>query len=210
MIKDVIVDGRGLKTTARKIKAQAAGRHLKTILRSQLFKKYILEMDRSYWLKGCSKNCKFKSKSNLWIYETLMNGQEEGTEVDYVANLQIVQYYTLAKVIGYMTPGKPKIYVNIRYFDGMLIIKVVSNFGHEWTHVLGARHSGPWIRQSFPYFMNQVIEKCYSHLITKGLPDIVEAGLANIVIPTIEQPEYELITERKFLFFKSERAVVMA
>jgi len=154
-----------LNTEVRKKKAQICADRLLEIMRSDEFKHEILNMDRNYWLQGEAKSSPFYKKSNEEIYKFLMSGAEEwNNEVDYEIDLIVDDYRgkIWSKVVGYMNPGKPTVYVNTRFFDTMSKMKVCSNFGHEWTHTMGARHpKGKFLRMSFAYFMNYVIEKIY-------------------------------------------------
>tara|TARA_R110002020_G_C16169657_1_gene763976 strand:- start:129 stop:731 length:603 start_codon:yes stop_codon:yes gene_type:complete len=161
-ISKINLDASLLNTELRKEKAIICANRLLTIMQSNQFRDMILNMDRNYWLKGENG---LDHYSNLEIYNLLMSGAEEWNGiVDYEIDLVVDDYKKWwSKVKGYMIPGKKTVYVNTKFFDTMSKMKVCSNFGHEWCHTMGARHpKGKFLRLSFAYFMNTVIEKLYN------------------------------------------------
>jgi hypothetical protein len=202
-LKSVNIDTKKLDNQYRVEKALTSGDHLLTIMKSNMFKSLIINMDRDKWLRGESDSSAFKFLTNHEIYQKIMSGKEEwNNETDYEADLVIDDFLgkIWSKVVGYMNPGKRTIYVNTRFFDSMALIKVVSNMLHEWFHTLGARHSGPDFRSSLAYFANFVAESCYRHLITLQLDDIMDGEFYEVD----EKPEYRKVCYRnwKYLWIK--------
>lgn len=198
-LKNIEINSDKLRGKIRKDKAEKCAKHMLTIYQSNYFRKLILDMDRGYWLKGESDNSAFKYLSNEQIYEKLMSGAEEwNNKVDNVLQLYVMGYLgkIWSKVVGYMIPGKRTIHVNHRFFDSMSIEKCISNFGHEGSHTCGSRHSGPFFRQSFGYFVNFVIEKSYKHLIRDSKADIY----VDDEIPASRQPIYKKVCRRTWYF----------
>lgn len=217
-IKAVNLSGSQLKTRVRKNKADKMSKEMLLIVNSNLHKYLILSMDRNYWLKGESKKSIFHKMTNSDIYEHLMWAKEDWTVArDRVINIILIAYWSVARTIGYMIPGKKEVHINTRYWDNYSTEDCGSNGYHEWRHHMGARHSGPFFRQSFAYHGNQVYKKCYDHLIRKKLPDIdLHLAFANAMVAQvysndfeIEQPEYELVVSRPLwkLGMKHEVAV---
>lgn len=161
-IQKINLNKKLLNNSIRKEKAQICADRLLFIMKHDKFKDAFLNMPRDYWLQG--ETSKLKNLSNLEIYNLLMSGKEEwNNEVDYEIDLIVDDFVgkIWSKVVGYMNPGKPTVYVNTRFFDTMTKRKVCSNFAHEWFHTMGARHGGKMFRLSLAYFMNTVIEKLY-------------------------------------------------
>ena len=125
--------------------------------KSNFFYDKIHETDFSK-LRGASINCisrKFHFHTSV-IYNLFMTGQEEWNGVlDYEIDLKITRYSRFwSKVKGYIIPMKPEIFVNSRYFDSGTPFSIGSNAAHEWSHTLGFRHSGDYLRESLPYLIN--------------------------------------------------------
>lgn len=210
-IKDVQMDVVGMHLDWRKNKMLACRIEMLTILKSNLFMKKILEMPEK-WTRGDSNSSVFKNLNNNQIYEKLMESREETSKKkDFVANIKIATYRTIANVVGFMTPFKPTIYVNTRYFDNFSRKKVGSNATHEWAHTLGGRHSGPDFRLSVMYYLNEVYEECYVHFFEKGLADIdhdtdlgEDYDSAPVEVPKIPTPQprkYRVECRRNFWTF---------
>ena len=179
-----------LNTQTRKNKAIACGKELEILVNSPEFKKEILAMG-NYWRQG--EVSKYKNASVESIYSLIMSGKEEtSAEMDNDLDIYIDDYTTWKNVVGYMIPGRRTIFVNTRYFDNMSKEKVVSNMLHEYTHTLGFRHSGPNIRRSIPYYMNEVVTKLYP-IVIKGEE-----------IPSVIIPKYKTTCYRSWrsLWFK--------
>ena len=116
-IKDVEMNVTGMQGQWRQKKMLSCRIEILTIWRSNLFAKMIHEMPEKY-RRGMSKNSVFKNLNNYEIYIKLMEAREETSKKkDFIMQFVIATYYTLARVIGYMNPGKKTMYVNKRYFD---------------------------------------------------------------------------------------------
>lgn len=121
---------------------------------SDFLKSRLLNLDRKT-LKGESKSSIVWKLTNEELYEHFMSGKEESSDdVDYEADLTLSRYRKMwSKVIGYIIPMKPIIYVNAKFFDVMSVIKVACNMVHEWGHMMGLRHSGKYFRESLAYYL---------------------------------------------------------
>lgn len=177
MIKSVKIDGSKLDTPERRIKASKVETEMLFILQSNAFKSALLFMNRDIWLRGESEDSLFKKMSNLDIYNYLMKGKEEWNErEDYTVDILVDDYYArFSSVVAYMTPGKPTIHVNTKYFDSATRKDAGSNFMHEWFHTMGSRHSGSHLSSSLPYFLNWVYETLYDRFFVHGIPDVLES-----------------------------------
>jgi hypothetical protein len=108
------------------------------------------------FLAGESDNSISKRLNKDALFELFMTGQEEWNGIaDYEIDLLVTRYNRrLSRVIGYVIPMKPNIYVNGKFFDDNGIEEVADNLCHEYSHTLGFRHSGEYIEQSIPYYIN--------------------------------------------------------
>lgn len=149
-----------LDTKDRIRRAKEAAHCLELILNSKQFRDRIIGMPPK-WRVGSTG--RFKYEDNEYIYETIMSGNEEWNgENDQEMDIIVDDYSRpWSKVVGYMVPGQPKTWVNTKYFDNMPLIKIVSNFMHEYFHHLGMRHGGDQFRWSIPYYANEVVEDIF-------------------------------------------------
>lgn len=161
----VNIDTKNLNTQARVDKAKLAATYLEQILNSDHFKAMMFNMPEK-WRLGSSG--KFKYMENNEIYDYIMSGKEEWNNVvDNEIDIIVDDYNGWwSKVVGYMIPRKPTIYVNTKFFDSMSVKRVVSNFLHEYGHSLGMRHSGPHLKSSIPYYLNHAVEEIFDKTIT--------------------------------------------
>ena len=107
-------------------------------------------------LRGESDSSISKRLDKDALFDLFMTGKEEWNgKADHEIDLQVVRYNSWwSKVIGYIIPMKPEIYVNGKFFDNNGVEEVADNLCHEWSHTLGFRHSGEYIRESIPYYIN--------------------------------------------------------
>lgn len=184
MATKVRIDVSKLNTQTRKNKAIQCAKELELLVNSNAFKNEVLKTS-DYWRQG--ESSKYKFYTNKQIFDLIMSGKEEtSSESDNELDLYIDDYTTWRSVVGYMIPGKPTIYVNTRFFDTMSKKKVVSNFLHEYTHTLGFRHSGPNLRKSLPYRMNDIVDRIY------------DSVLRGVDIPAPESPKYKTVCWRNW------------
>lgn len=167
----VSIDTKNLDTPYRIQKALEAAEALRIILGSDEFRRMIYDIPAG-WRKG--ETSEYKYMEGWQIYERLMAGAEEWNgEEDFEIDLIVEdRNHWWSKAVGWMIPGKPTTYVNVKFFDNMPIVKVASNFGHEWGHAMGMRHGGDFFRESIPYYLNQVIEKLYWDLDIENEVDV--------------------------------------
>jgi len=129
---------------------------------SSFFRNALFGIDM-FGLRGESQSSVSKRFSTSGIYNLFMSGKEEWNDIeDYEIDL-IVSRYTKrwSRVVGYIIPMKPKIFVNSEFFDNNTTLDICSNFCHEYAHTLGFRHSGPHIKESLPYLINDWVEKYF-------------------------------------------------
>lgn len=164
----VTINAKNLDTPFRRQKAKEAARALEKIVNAPRFKELILAMPDSHRVTESSK---YRYTPNDQIYHMLATGKEEwNTEIDYEMDLIVDDYrssWFYRSVIGYMVPGKPKIWVNTRHFDSAPLKSVVSNFLHEYSHTLGFRHSSADRDGSIPYYLNKVVDILWDEVIKK-------------------------------------------
>lgn len=129
---------------------------------SDFFKDKLINLD-VLSLRGESKNSITKKYQGEALYNLFMSGKEEWNgDVDYEIDLIVKRYRKMwSKVKGYIIPMKPTVFVNAKYFDVASIIDIVSNFCHEYSHTLGCRHFGKFIRESLPYLINEWVEEYF-------------------------------------------------
>lgn len=192
-IKDVEMNVVGMQGEWRQKKMLACRIEIFTIWKSNLFMKMIIEMPDEY-RQGMTKKSAFHNLNNFQIYEKLMWAKEEtSSKKDYIMQFVVATYYSFARVIGYMNPGKKTMYVNKRYFDNFSRKKVGSNGSHEYVHTLGGRHGGKFFRKSLEYWVNYVYETCYEHFFENDQTDIEynvpDFDSTPVQVPTIPKPE---------------------
>lgn len=108
-------------------------------------------------LRGESSTSISKRLTKDELFGLFISGKEEWNgEEDYEIDLNVTRYNKWwSKVKGYIIPMKKDIHVNGKFFDDNSVEDVASNLCHEWSHTLGLRHSGPYIRESIPYLINE-------------------------------------------------------
>jgi hypothetical protein len=157
------IDSSNLNTEERILKAQSVATEIYTVINSKEFEDKIKCMP-DIWRHGETSHLKTLSPDDL--YEFLMRGSEEwNNEVDYEMDLIVDDYYRrFSKVVGYMIPNKPTVWVNTKFFDTMSNKRCGSNFVHEWGHTMGMRHSGADYRNSLAYFLNHAYEEAHDEI----------------------------------------------
>jgi len=115
-------------------------------------------------LRGESQNSVTKRMSNDELYDLFMSGAEEWNGIrDFELDLKVDRYYSwYSKVVGWIMPMKPTLHVNGKYFDNATEEDKGNNIAHEWSHMLGIRHSGTWFKESLPYLINKWFREYYS------------------------------------------------
>lgn len=173
MIKSVNINTSLFTSKKRKKIASDMAMNLLKVMQSSHFKYEVCNMDRNYWLSGETKGSLFLKLTNNQIYKTLMEGKEEwNNEVDHEIDLIVGGFARKfwSKAVAYMNPGKPTIFFSYKYLDNGSDNLKTQTMGHEWSHTMGARHSGPMFRQSFAYFMNHAINICFNKVIHGSKP----------------------------------------
>lgn len=194
----VRIDTKNLDTETRIQRALHAGGVLEIITNSQEYEDKIANMPVK-WRKG--ESSKYKTKSNLEILAHLQSGAEEWNgEKDKEIDIEVDDYSGkwYSKVVGYMIPGKPTIYVNTDFFDIMSMVRVVSNFLHEWSHTMGFRHSGDNFRLSLPYFLNTVVEDLYELAVAGQLTPASGSTVFPEPLPTPDKIVWKKVCVRKW------------
>ena len=166
----VFIDVSALDTQERKNKALRARDNFKIIVNHPRFKE---EVSKYKTGKGDS-GFTFDNGEDYWrkFVESDELVTKEG--IDYEIEMEIRDYYSWNSVVGYMIHGRRATYVNTKFFDSNSDKRILSNFMHEHAHHLGFYHrSGKYLRDSFPYFLNEVVEKLYDELILGNEPEPV-------------------------------------
>lgn len=82
----------------------------------------------------------FKNDDNLnnqGIYNTIMSGQEQGTEVDFTANLRLaINLKDGIDKVGYTT-STGKIFTYRNMFNKLSSNELAGHYAHEYCHTLG-------------------------------------------------------------------------
>jgi|GEM_PF-5418176 len=161
-IKSVKIQTNNMNSFQKERAIESANMSLE-FLASDFLKRKLLMLDMTS-LRGESSTSISKRKTNQEIYDLLMSGKEEwNDEIDYELDIFINRYTKLwSKVKGYIIPMVKYIYVNSKYFDTSTILLICSNICHELFHMFGFRHSGPFIRESVPYLVNDWVEEYFS------------------------------------------------
>lgn len=161
LISKVNVNVTGMDSL-QEAKIVLAADHLLRFFRSEFFKKKLLNVNL-HTLLGESSSSVSKRLSQKALYDLFMSGKEEwNNKPDYEIDLKVVRYVKWwSKVKGYIIPMQPEIFVNGKFFDVSSILLIASNLAHEWSHTLGFRHSGTFMRESIPYLINEWFEEWY-------------------------------------------------
>lgn len=166
----VFIDVSQLDTQARKDKALRARDNFEKIVNHPRFKEEVSKYKTGRGDSGIT----FDNGLDYW--KKFVESDELVTKegIDYEVEMEIRDYYSWKGVIGYMTPNRRGTYVNTKFFDSSSDKDVLSNFVHEHAHHLGFYHrSGTFLRESFPYFLNKVIDKLYDEIILGSEPEPV-------------------------------------
>jgi len=112
---------------------------------------------------------KWKDVTKSELYNHIMSGKEETSNfADNEMDLYIDDYYTMAGVYGYMSPGKRTIHLNVKFLDFLSYRKLGSLIVHEWSHTMGFRHEGGSTvarSRSIPYLLNEIYNDIHAHSI---------------------------------------------
>lgn len=101
-----------------------------------------------------------KHLSNEDIYNIIMGGREMGTEVDFVADLNLCIDENFSNVAnGYMLDGV--IYTFRNRFNVLTPSQLAGHYAHEYCHLLGFAdpHSMKDIQQNVPYEVGRIIQE---------------------------------------------------
>jgi len=159
------INAKGVYSASILNKITKSAELFETIVNSAEFKDMIVNMPDK-WRIG--ESSKYKNKSGLELYNHILSGKEErDTEIDYEADIIVDEYRGKAwsKVVGFMSPGKPTIHINNRFYYSYGLERIVSNLLHEWLHTMGFRHYTSDPNTSFAYYANYIVKTLYPKLI---------------------------------------------
>ena len=85
---------------------------------------------------------------NAQIFNAFYSGQERGGENDGIWQAEINYYYAKTSTVGYTNVGSTLINTNTRLiplaYDNESLADRVGNLVHEYCHLVGMDHSGPY------------------------------------------------------------------
>lgn len=140
------------------------------VLNHEIFHKVLLDiLDNSPYGSGELSDFKYWNPKDLIEY--FFDGSEKLSPIkDGVMNIDLDDYYTIKKVIGYTNKNTPTIFTNTKYFDKRTSKLIGSFFCHEYGHKKGFDHHffNTKVRQfSLSYLLNVAYEKAWE-LIFNG------------------------------------------
>jgi len=167
-IVKVKVDVSRLDTNKRKTKAKNAAIRMQTVLNSNDFKIRLLT-ELSENMNG--ELSKWKYAKPVEIYNRIISGAVSLDEnKDGVIDIQMDDYYSFKKVIGYTKKNIQTIFVNTKYFDRRSHKQIGSNLTHEYGHKCGFSHHfrNTSVRnRSICYILNDVFESAYDAIFVE-------------------------------------------
>ena len=147
-------------TDRQEKKIRSASSLIKKIVRSDSFKKRILE----HTWNGKKQFADNQGLSNEAIYKKILDGSERMTShgPNNTMDLEIELYTDHDSItIGYTYPSIVRIYMNRKYFNKFRPFQVADNMMHEWLHKLGFGHSvkdTPDRPYSVPYAVGYIVK----------------------------------------------------
>ena len=121
---------------------------------------------------------KWKYASPMEIYTHFMSGAETlSPEKDGEMDIELDDYHTVKRVLGYTQKNIKTVFVNSRLFIKLSIKKAGSFICHEWAHKLGFEHDF-WKTSERPFSVCYRINSAYerAHELIYG-PEILPKRL---------------------------------
>lgn len=172
------IDGRKLNNAARITKARLVQDEMELVINSDHFKHALIKkLDRRPYHLG--EKSQFKDALPEEIYLHLRRGAEVlSPKNDFIWQIEIDDYFSLKRVIGYTLQNIKTIFVNTRYYDKFGSKKIGSNICHEQGHKLGFKHDF-WNTKnrgnSLCYLLNEVYEEVWEIMFgTNSERDLVK------------------------------------
>ena len=189
----VNVDFTKLDTLTRKRKALNVQYEMQSVLRSDYFRlAFIGLLSSRNYQHGETSKWKYASEGEIYLH--LMQGGEVLTpEKDNNIDIEVDDYYSFKRVIGYTYPNIKTQFVNSKYFDSRTSRLCGSNFLHEYGHKLGFGHDFRRTSRradSLCYLLNEAYEAAHS-----------------IMYPSTNPNDKVLMCKRRWIFFKTCRWV---
>lgn len=163
----VELDGSKLNTCERRQKASDVAQEMEIIINSEVFKdKFYQElMNRNYHVGETSK---WKDTHPTEIIAHFYSGWERLRPMDdYIFQIDIDDYWTFKRVIGYTKSNISTVFVNTKYFDKRSLMLCGSNICHERGHNIGFTHdfrNTKRRKDSVCYILNDVYEFTHNKL----------------------------------------------
>lgn len=178
-----------LDTPERRQKALLVENEMNIVLTSEVFKQMLLlTLGRKAYNTG--EMSPWKDKAPILIYNHIMAGGEVLTPAkDMSIDIDVDDYYSIKKVVGYTTRNSKTIHVNTKYYDSRPSKLIGSNLLHEYGHKIGFEHAFFRTKTrdlSLCYLLNYVYELSWDTIFKK--PHALERVL---------------VCKRKWFFFKS-------
>lgn len=161
-----------LNTTYRRNKALRIQCEMEHVLNHSVYKKKWISlvqaaMDNGSFKKGEKSDMRsFTDAKALFI--VMHSGYETLDPInDFVLNIDVDDYFSFKRVIGYTYPSIRGIFINTRYFDKRSNKLCGSNFKHESDHKVGAKHSfykNKWRKFCICYLSNVAYEDSFDKI----------------------------------------------
>lgn len=144
---------------ARKDRIERLVRVVHKIVNSSEFKDRVLG---AYW--NGKPQFYGETKSNLEVYQAILNGQELNTTADGEWDLQIGVEWTRCSTLGWTYPNTRMFWFNSCGFDKRSDSGIAGTICHEYSHKLGFTHDfkkTPYREYSVPYAIGNICAELY-------------------------------------------------
>lgn len=153
-----------LNTKERRTKAAYATSKMEVVINSVAFKNiFIRTLENRDYANG--ELSLWKDQTPIAIYNHFMSGAETLSPTkDNKMDIDIDDYYTWKRVIGYTYRNISTIFVNTKYFDKRGPKLIGSNICHEYGHKIGWDHDFRRTKRrkdSLCYLLNEIYEYAY-------------------------------------------------
>lgn len=173
-------------TARQEAKVASASRLIRKIVRSEEFKKEVLNHTWNE-KKTFSDN---NGLTNEQIYKKILEGSERQLNLgkNNTMDLEIELYTDNDSItIGYTYPSIVRIYMNRKYFNKFRPYQVADNMMHEWLHKIGFNHAvknTPERPYSVPYAVGYIVKRIARNMKQSKL--LEELNLISEEGPSVE------------------------
>jgi len=175
----VKIDARKLNTDKRKQIAKTIEDEMSIVINSPNFKRiftYLIDLNQTRIANPLAETSNYKYLGSDRLYHLFMSGWEElAPDEDKVLNVELDDYYSVKRVIGYTYPNIRTIFVNTKYFDRRHTMLSGSNIVHEYGHKLGFNHTfknNSYRKYSLCYLLNDIYEQAYREIFPDRIPKV--------------------------------------